>query len=93
MVMSLLTPVIGGFLWLIVANLLGMIPSSDGHRARAVFLIAVGIPLLAWIVWESGPLVALGFLAAALSILRWPALMLLRRIRRSLPGLSAPAAD
>ncbi len=91
--MSLVTPVIGGFLWLIMANLMGMIPSRDGHRARAVFLIITGIPLLALIVQENGLLVALPFVAGALSVLRWPVLLLLRRLRRLLPGVGAPAAD
>jgi len=91
--MSLVNPVIGGFLWLILANILAMIPSRDGHRARAAFLIVIGIPLLAWLVWVNGPLVALLFLAGALSVLRWPALMLLRWVRQRLSGAGAPAAD
>ena len=93
--MSLVNPVIAAFLWLILANFLGMIPSRDGHRARAAFLIVIGIPLLAWLVSVNGPLVALLVLAGALSVLRWPALMLLRWVRRRLPGAGtgAPAAD
>jgi hypothetical protein len=93
MVMSLVTPVICGFLWIIVANLLGMIPSRDGHRARAAFLIVTGIPLLAWLFWENGPLAAIIFLAGALSVLRVPALVVLRRIMRAMPGQPARAAD
>ncbi len=81
---SLVNPVVGALVWLIVANILGMIPSSDGYRTRAAFLIVIGLPLLGWLVAENGLFVAVFFLATALSVLRWPALMLLRRIRRQL---------
>lgn len=86
-------PLLLAFLWLILANLLGMIPSRDGHRARAALLIVIGLPLLGWLTWVNGPVVGLLFLAGAVSVLRWPVLMLLRRIRRRLSGGDAPAAD
>ena len=90
---SLVNPVVGALVWLITANLLGMIPSRDGYRTRAAFLILIGLPLLGWLVAENGPFVALFFLAAALSILRWPALMLLRRIRRQLDWSGSTTSD
>lgn len=36
-------------LWLIAANLIGMLPSRDRHWRAAYFLIAVGLPLLGWL--------------------------------------------
>lgn len=69
-------------LWLIAANLIGMLPSRDRHWRAAYILIAVGVPLLGWLTWEAGPIVGLLMLAAAVSILRWPVYFLWRWLRR-----------
>ena len=69
-------------LWLVVANLLAMIPSRDNHWTRAYVLMALGVPLLVWIAWEHGVWIALLVLAAAMSLLRWPVVYLLRWLRR-----------
>lgn len=69
-------------LWLILANLIGMLPSRDRHWRAAYGLISVGVPLLGWLTWEAGPVVGLVVLAAAASILRWPAVFLWRWLRR-----------
>jgi hypothetical protein len=69
-------------LWLIVANLIGMLPSRDKHWRAAYVMIAVGVPLLGWLTWVAGPLIGLAFLAAAASILRWPVVYLWRWIRQ-----------
>jgi hypothetical protein len=81
------TPVILGLLWLVAANVIGMFPSKHHHWPAAYGLIAVGIPLLGWITYVSGPWVGLIFFAAGASVLRWPVRFLLRwltaAVRRS----------
>ena len=81
------TPVILGLLWLVAANVIGMFPSKRQHWPAAYALIAVGIPLLGWITYVSGPWVGLIFFAAGASVLRWPVRFLLRwltaAVRRS----------
>jgi hypothetical protein len=66
--------VIAALIWLVVANVIAMFPSRDHHWRNAYGLIAVGLPLLAWIFYENGPWWLLAFLAAAGSVLRWPLL-------------------
>jgi hypothetical protein len=63
-------------LWLIAANVTGMLPSRDHHWRAAYVLIAVGIPLLGWVTYQNGPLWGLALLAAGASVLRWPVLFL-----------------
>lgn len=70
------------FLWLVVANVAGMIPSRDNHWSRAYALIAVGVPLLGWVTYENGPLIGLLCLGAGVSVLRWPVVYLGRWFRR-----------
>ena len=70
--------------WLIAANVIGMFPSRDLHWRAAYGMIAVGVPLLGWVTWESGPVVGLLFLAAGASILRWPVVYLWRWLRRQI---------
>lgn len=77
-----MSSVIGGCIWLIAANLLGMVPSRDNHWARAYVLIALGLPLLAYIISQNGLLVGLAFLVAGASILRWPVIYLGRWLRQ-----------
>jgi len=77
-------PFILALVWLVVANLLGMMPSKDNHWRRAYFLIAVGVPIWVWLLLVNGPLVALVFLAAAMSVLRWPVIYLTRWVKRVL---------
>lgn len=67
-------------LWALVANLLAMLPSRDNHWRRAWMLIAVGIPLLGWVVWQNGPLIGVLVLAAGMSVLRWPLIYALRKL-------------
>jgi hypothetical protein len=70
------------FGWLIVANLLAMLPSRDHHWRSAYVLIALGIPLLGWVTYEHGPLIGLALLAAGTSVLRWPLIYLWRWLKR-----------
>ena len=59
--------------WLILANVLALIPSRDNHWSRAYLLIALGVPLLGYVTYENGPVIALVLLAAGASVLRWRA--------------------
>jgi hypothetical protein len=79
-------PLVLALLWLILANVLAMIPSRDQHRARAVFLIIIGVPLVGWVTWANGPVIGLLVLAAGVSVLRWPVLFLLRWVKRRFAG-------
>ncbi len=65
-------PIVAGLVWLVAANVLGMFPSRDHHWRNAYRLIGIGIPILGWITWQSGPLLGLLFLAGGASVLRWP---------------------
>lgn len=75
-------PLTLSLLWLIAANLIGMLPSRDRHWRAAYGMIAIGVPLLGWQTWTAGPIVGLVFLAAAASILRWPVFFLWRWVRK-----------
>ncbi len=72
-------------LWLISANLIGMLPSRDHHWRAAYALIAVGIPILGYVTWQHGAFVGFLVLAGGASVLRWPVwylwLWLKRRVR------------
>ncbi|MBS8229022.1 DUF2484 family protein [Vannielia litorea] len=69
------------FAWALAANLAAMIPSKDNHWTRAYVLIAIGIPLLGWVTYENGPLIALICMAAGVSVLRWPVIYLWRWLK------------
>ncbi len=71
--------------WLILANVIGMLPSKHKHWPSAFVLISIGLPLLAWVFWQNGPWVGLLVLAAAASILRWPVWYLFRWMKGLLP--------
>ncbi|MEL6957470.1 MAG: DUF2484 family protein [Pseudomonadota bacterium] len=69
-------------LWLIAANVLAMLPSRDNHWTRAYVLIALGVPLLAFVSYQNGLFWGVAFLIAAASVLRWPVIYLGRWVRR-----------
>lgn len=69
-------------IWLLVANVIGMLPSRDRHWRAAFALIATGIPILGWTTLQNGPWVGLALLAAGASVLRWPVLFLGRWVLR-----------
>lgn len=71
-----------GFVWLIAANVIAMFPSRDQHWRAAYVLIALGIPLIGWVTYETGPVWGLVMLAAGVSVLRWPVIYLWRWIKR-----------
>ena len=58
-----------------------MLPSRDNHWGRAYGLIGLGIPLLGYVTYENGPWVGLLVLVAAMSMLRWPVIYLMRWLR------------
>ena len=76
-----MTALVAGLVWLVAANLIGMLPSKDHQWRNAYGLIAVGVPLLIWLVCENGPWWGLAFVIAAGSVLRWPLRYLWRWIR------------
>lgn len=73
-------------LWALIANLLAMTPSRDRHWRAAYVLIASGIPILGYVTYQNGPWVGLVVLIAAMSILRWPVIYLVRWLRRQRGG-------
>ena len=71
------------FLWIVLANVIAMLPSRRNHWPAAYGLIAIGVPLLGWVTYQNGPFVGLLALVAGASILRWPLIYLSRRMRRA----------
>ncbi|MCI2393480.1 DUF2484 family protein [Aliiroseovarius sediminis] len=69
--------------WAVAAQVVALFPSRHHHWPAAYILIAVGIPLLGFVVYENGPLVGGLVLIAAMSILRWPVIYLIRWLRRT----------
>ena len=67
--------------WAVLANVIAMFPSRRQHWPAAWGLIAVGIPILGFVTYENGPLVAIVVAAAGMSILRWPVIYLTRWVR------------
>jgi hypothetical protein len=68
-------------LWLITANVVAMLPSRDQHWTAAYLLTAFGVPLLGWLTIEHGPVAGMLALAAGASVLRWPLIFLMRRLK------------
>jgi hypothetical protein len=80
---------VAALLWLISANVTGMFPSRKNHWPQAYALIALGLPVLGWVFWESGAVLGVLVLAAACSVLRWPVRYLLRWLRGMVRGEEA----
>lgn len=68
-------------LWVVLAFVLSAIPSSDNHWRRAYVLIAVGVPLLVWIMWQDGFLMGAIALIVGASVLRWPVYFFWQRLK------------
>ncbi len=79
-------------LWVVVACVIAMFPSKRHHWPAAYVLMAVGVPILAFVVYEHGPWMGLIALLAGASILRWPLIYLGRWLKR-LVGKSRPGSD
>lgn len=81
-------------LWCVLANVIGMFPSKRGHWPAAYGLIAIGLPLLAFVVMQNGVWTGLVVLVAAASVLRWPVRYLVRWLARTFfPGHSGRAGE
>jgi hypothetical protein len=87
----MIEPLMLAFGWLILANVIAMLPSRDQHWRAAYGLIAVGIPLLGWVTYVDGPLWGLLLLAAGASVLRWPLVHLWRWVRPKRDERQEPA--
>jgi hypothetical protein len=68
-------------LWIIAAKVIAMFPTRDHHWRAAYWLMALGVPLLGWIVWQHGVVYALVGLLAGAWVLRWPVYYLWKRVR------------
>lgn len=77
-------PVVAALIWLVAANLIGLLPSRDHHWRNAYLLIAAAAPILIWLAFAKGVFWALAFLLAAGSVLRWPVVYLWRWIKRNI---------
>ena len=88
-------PLLLSCIWVVAANVAGMVPSRRGHWPAAVVLIVTGIPLLGLVTWQYGPLAGFVALGAGASILRWPIRLglgrLMRRRRRGREQQTQPA--
>lgn len=71
-------------LWLVAANVIAMLPSRDNHWTWAYVLIAFGLPILGFVLYQHGPWIGLAVLVAGMSVLRWPVLYLWRWARRQI---------
>ena len=69
-------------LWAATANIIAVFPSRHHHWPAAYVLIALGIPILGWVVLQNGAIIGLLVMAAAASVLRWPVIYLWRWLRR-----------
>ena len=72
-------------LWFVVANVVAMLPSRDHHWTAAYLLFAAGVPLLGWLTVAHGPVAGMVALAMGASVLRWPLIFLMRRLRGEAP--------
>ena len=77
---------IAALIWLILANVIGLLPTKDQHWRNAYGLIAVGIPILGWVTYENGPIWGLVMAAGGASVLRWPLFFLARWLKRLMKG-------
>lgn len=83
------TSLILALVWLIAANVIGMVPSKKKHWPQAYAMIAVGLPLLGWVFWENGAVIGGLVLIGACSILRWPVRFFVRWLRGVARGQGA----
>ncbi|MGB7319176.1 MAG: DUF2484 family protein [Planktotalea sp.] len=72
------TSLVLALVWLVIANVIAMFPSKDYHWRNAYVLIGLGIPLLGWVWAQNGFWIAFVILIAAMSVLRWPVIYLMR---------------
>ena len=75
------TSLIIALLWLVLANVIAMFPSRKNHWPAAYALIAIGVPILGYVTYESGPVFGLLALIAGASVLRWPVIYAWRWVK------------
>ncbi|WP_411890699.1 DUF2484 family protein [Yoonia sp. SDW83-1] len=80
----MMAPILAICLWIVVAFVMALIPSNDNHWRRAYVLMAIGAPMLVWLIWSGTMIYAVIFLIVAASVLRWPLIYLYRWLRRQL---------
>ena len=73
-------------LWVVLAFILSVIPSTDNHWRRAYILIAIGVPILIWLTWQEGLWMGLLGLFVGGLVLRWPVYFLWRWLQELLKG-------
>lgn len=71
---------IAACVWAIIATVVALVPSRS-HWPAAYVLIVIGIPLVGWVTYQNGPVLGLLVLAGGASMLRWPILYGLRKLR------------
>ena len=59
---------IAALIWLILANVIGLLPTKDQHWRSAYLLIAVGIPILGWVTYQNGPIWGMVMAAGGASV-------------------------
>ncbi|MCL7464400.1 DUF2484 family protein [Phaeovulum sp. NW3] len=72
-------------LWAVLATSIALAPARFHWRA-AWALIASGVPILGWVTYENGPVWGLAVLVGGMSVLRWPLVHLMRRLRQPDPA-------
>ena len=73
-------------LWVVLAFILSVIPSTDNHWRRAYVLIAIGVPVLIWVTWQEGIWMGLLGLFVGGLVLRWPVYFLWRWLQERRKG-------
>ncbi len=71
-------PLIAAALWAVLAFVMQSIPSNDNHWRRAYVLMAIGGPILIWVVIENGAWTGLAVFTLGASVFRWPLYYLYR---------------
>jgi hypothetical protein len=76
-----MTPLFAAALWVVLAFVMQSIPSNDNNWRRAYVLMALGVPLLIWVVVVNGTIIGLIVFALGASVFRWPLYYLYRWLR------------
>lgn len=75
-------------IWLIVTNVKAMFPSKDKHWKFAYVMMAIGVPIFGFVIYENGIWAGLVLLLAAMWVMRWPVIYLGRWLRK-MAGMKA----
>ena len=70
-------------LWIVVAAFSPVLPTRV-QRPAVWVLAAIGVPILGYVTYQTGPVMGFGVLALGMSALRWP---LIRFSQRLLGGI------